>query len=334
MSLVDLAFDDSTQIPYSAVKDTLQIEDDEVESWLVKEITAKLVDCKIDQMNQVVIVSRCTNRVFGPSHWLALRTKLTNWRGNIANVITTIQADKVTKEGTQLMHGDCSFEEGSVYLKVRSARKPKLCPFRLSTDEKTLMWFSGKDGKHLHLSSVRSIIRGHQTLSVYQDNAIVALKRELIFYSTVREGTLNSARSGYPQYVSEEKIACLYEKHLHLRSVTSIIRRHQVRKVQPERESHSFSLIYMTNQAQCSLDLICKNKVQADSWTNSGRQKKNSHLGVKSSWIGEFSSGLEKEKVERDREREREREKDKSKHKEKKNEDVADGRRDEEKIQV
>nr|GFA54646.1 eukaryotic translation initiation factor 3 subunit M-like [Tanacetum cinerariifolium] len=103
MSLVDLASDESTQIPYSVVRDTLQIEDDEVETWVVKAITAKLIDCKIDQMNQVIIVSRCTNRVFGPSQWLALRTKLTNWRGNIANVITTIQADKVKKEGTHLM---------------------------------------------------------------------------------------------------------------------------------------------------------------------------------------------------------------------------------------
>ncbi|GKA90419.1 hypothetical protein Tco_0812289, partial [Tanacetum coccineum] len=111
---------------------------------------------------------------------------------------------------------DCSFEEGSVYLKVRSARKPKLCPFRLSTDEKTLMWFSGKDGKHLHLSSVRSIIRGHQTLSVYQDNAIVALKRERIFYSTVREGTLNSARSGYSRSWIGEFGSDSYTLHAYL----------------------------------------------------------------------------------------------------------------------
>ncbi|GJX34311.1 hypothetical protein Tco_0245868 [Tanacetum coccineum] len=143
----------------------------------------------------------------------------------------------------------------------------------LSTDEKTLMWFSGKDGKYLHLSSVRSIIRWTPDSNFSQDNAIIALKRERIFYSTVREGTLNSARSGYLRYVSEEKIACLYEKHLHLSSVTSIIRGHQVRKVQPERESYSFSLIYMTNQAQCSLDMICKNKVQAVSWTNSGKEQ-------------------------------------------------------------
>nr|GEV43395.1 PH, RCC1 and FYVE domains-containing protein 1 [Tanacetum cinerariifolium] len=94
-----------------------------------------------------------------------------------------------------------ALKKGAYILKYGPRGKPKLCPFRLSTDEKTLMWFSGKDEKHLHLSSVTSIIRGHQT-----------------------------------------------------------------RKVQPERESHSFSLIYMTNQAQCSLDLMCKDKVQADSW--------------------------------------------------------------------
>jgi hypothetical protein len=37
----------------------LQINDDEVELWVVKAITVKLIDCKMDQMNQVVIV-RCT----------------------------------------------------------------------------------------------------------------------------------------------------------------------------------------------------------------------------------------------------------------------------------
>lgn len=33
-----------------------QINDDEVELWVVKAITAKLIDCKMDQMNQVVVV--------------------------------------------------------------------------------------------------------------------------------------------------------------------------------------------------------------------------------------------------------------------------------------
>ncbi|KAI3665813.1 hypothetical protein L6452_44448 [Arctium lappa] len=105
MSMMDLASDESGQIPYRLIKDTLQIEDDEVEPWVVKAITAKLIDCKIDQMNQVIRVSRYTERVFGPRQWQALREKLATWRGSIANVITTIQANKVTEEGTQGMQG-------------------------------------------------------------------------------------------------------------------------------------------------------------------------------------------------------------------------------------
>ncbi|KAI7737200.1 hypothetical protein M8C21_021179 [Ambrosia artemisiifolia] len=105
MSIVDLASNESGLIPYSLIKDTLQIEDEEVEPWVVKAITSKLIDCKIDQMNQAIRVSRCTERVFGPPQWLALREKLATWRGNIANVITTIQANKVTEEGTPAMQG-------------------------------------------------------------------------------------------------------------------------------------------------------------------------------------------------------------------------------------
>lgn len=84
MSLVALGSDETGQIPYSVIKDTLrvsllnlsasgrvafiswltllgltslaQINDDEVEPWVVKAITAKLIDCKLDQMNQLVIV--------------------------------------------------------------------------------------------------------------------------------------------------------------------------------------------------------------------------------------------------------------------------------------
>ncbi|KAK2986306.1 hypothetical protein RJ640_021875 [Escallonia rubra] len=105
MSLVDLGSDISGQVPYALIKDTLQVNDDEVELWVVKAITAKLIDCKIDQMNEVVIVSRSTERVFGLHQWEALRTKLATWRGNITNIINTIQANKVTEDGTQGLQG-------------------------------------------------------------------------------------------------------------------------------------------------------------------------------------------------------------------------------------
>ncbi|KAM1824549.1 hypothetical protein ACFX13_024122 [Malus domestica] len=105
ISLMDLGSDESGRIPYGAIRDTLQINDDEVELWVVKAITAKLMDCKMDQMNQVVIVSRCTERVFGEDHWLTLRTKLATWRGNIANVISTIRANRIADDGSQAVQG-------------------------------------------------------------------------------------------------------------------------------------------------------------------------------------------------------------------------------------
>ncbi|XP_024642034.2 eukaryotic translation initiation factor 3 subunit M isoform X1 [Medicago truncatula] len=154
MSLVDLSADGSGQIPYELIRDTLQINDDEVELWVFKAITAKLIDCKMDQMNQVVLVryvasqflafslaighvdmhlmavaisffvnsilvlkyytqfnasvdmcSHHTDRVFGQHQWQTLRTKLVTWRGNISNVISTIQANKVSEDGSQAAQG-------------------------------------------------------------------------------------------------------------------------------------------------------------------------------------------------------------------------------------
>ncbi|GAB4828663.1 hypothetical protein Ancab_018328 [Ancistrocladus abbreviatus] len=101
MSLVDLASNDSGQIPYALIKETLQINDDEVEYWVINAITAKLLDCKMDQMNQLVILKRCTERIFGQQQWENIRTKLATWRNNVTNVISTIQANKIAEEGSQ-----------------------------------------------------------------------------------------------------------------------------------------------------------------------------------------------------------------------------------------
>ncbi|VAH40674.1 unnamed protein product [Triticum turgidum subsp. durum] len=105
MSLLDLSGHCSGEIPYSAITKALEINDDEVEYWIVKAISSKILDCKVDQLNQLVIVSRHTARVFGMPQWQSLRSKLGVWRGNIASAINTIQANKVTEDGGQGMQG-------------------------------------------------------------------------------------------------------------------------------------------------------------------------------------------------------------------------------------
>ncbi|CAG7881943.1 unnamed protein product [Brassica rapa] len=113
LSLVDLASDESGKIPYTSIKDTLQVvKEEEVELWIVKAITAKLIDCKMDQMNQVVIVRQVASREFGSKQWQSLRTKLATWRDNIGNVISTIESNKVTEEGSQASSASAATIQG------------------------------------------------------------------------------------------------------------------------------------------------------------------------------------------------------------------------------
>lgn len=94
-----------------------------------------------------------------------------------------------------------ALKKGAYLLKYGRRGKPKFCPFRLSNDETVLIWFSGKEEKHLKLSHISRIISGQRT-PIFQR---------------------------YPR---------------------------------PEKEYQSFSLIYNDR----SLDLICKDKDEAEVW--------------------------------------------------------------------
>ncbi|XVE85886.1 hypothetical protein DITRI_Ditri17bG0127600 [Diplodiscus trichospermus] len=94
-----------------------------------------------------------------------------------------------------------ALKKGAYLLKYGRKGKPKFCPFHLSSDESKLIWYSGKEEKHLKLSQVSRIIPGQRT-AIFQR---------------------------YPL---------------------------------PEKEYQSFSLIYSDR----SLDLICKDKDEAEVW--------------------------------------------------------------------
>ncbi|XP_052190619.1 PH, RCC1 and FYVE domains-containing protein 1-like isoform X2 [Diospyros lotus] len=100
------------------------------------------------------------------------------------------QALIVLKRGTQL-------------IKYSRKGKPKFCPFRISPDETTLIWYSNGHERNLKLSSVSRIIPGQRT---------------------------------------------------------AVFRRF----LRPEKEYLSFSLLY--NNGERTLDLICKDKVEAAVW--------------------------------------------------------------------
>ncbi|KAL4600670.1 hypothetical protein ACB092_11G214900 [Castanea dentata] len=56
-----------------------------------------------------------------------------------------------------------ALKKGAQLLKYGRRGKPKFCPFRVANDESVLIWFSGKEEKHLKLSHVSRIIPGQRT---------------------------------------------------------------------------------------------------------------------------------------------------------------------------
>lgn len=64
----------------------LQCPANEVESWILKATSAGLVDCRIDQLSNQVVVTRCTDRVFDINAWKGLQTQLVSWENILDNL--------------------------------------------------------------------------------------------------------------------------------------------------------------------------------------------------------------------------------------------------------
>lgn len=96
-----------------------------------------------------------------------------------------------------------ALKKGAHLLKYGRKGKPRFCPFRLSNDEKTLIWYAGREELQLSLNSVTRIVPGQRTAN--------------------------------------------FQRH-----------------PQPDKEYQSFSLIF--GHEDQSLDLICKDKEQAELW--------------------------------------------------------------------
>ncbi|KAJ6861832.1 hypothetical protein NC651_037785 [Populus alba x Populus x berolinensis] len=100
------------------------------------------------------------------------------------------------------------------------------------------------------------------------EQAILAMKKGAHLLKCGGRGSSNSVRSGFPRY--DEKYLIWYsgqeEKQLRLSLVVKIVTGQRTRQLQPDKENQSFSLIYTNGDRARSLDLICKDKAQADSW--------------------------------------------------------------------
>eukprot|EP00270_Netrium_digitus_P018431 TRINITY_DN6_c0_g1_i1.p1 TRINITY_DN6_c0_g1~~TRINITY_DN6_c0_g1_i1.p1 ORF type:complete len:439 (+),score=138.75 TRINITY_DN6_c0_g1_i1:50-1318(+) len=95
MSLASLAAESQTgEVRYATVRDMLKIEEDDVEVWVVRAIAAKLLEGRMNELRQVILVNRCSHRVFGPAQWRDLKERLQHWKEGIINIQRVVQTAK------------------------------------------------------------------------------------------------------------------------------------------------------------------------------------------------------------------------------------------------
>lgn len=85
---------DAQELSYATIAAALQIEDSQVEDWVIRAISSGLVDAKINQLKSNVAVYRSTQRMFTREEWQPLSERINIWKENIGDLLTNLRATR------------------------------------------------------------------------------------------------------------------------------------------------------------------------------------------------------------------------------------------------
>merc|ERR1719416_351774 len=94
LSLVSLA-GEHEEVPYSAIASTLNVDENEVERWVIGAVSSGLMEAKMDQLRRVVLVERCAVRQFG------LKVRLDKWKSNVKGVLDALEKSGASVDGVE-----------------------------------------------------------------------------------------------------------------------------------------------------------------------------------------------------------------------------------------
>lgn len=90
LSFMQLA-ENRSEISFHEIQQAMQLQEGQVEGFIIDVIKTKLVKAKMNQGEQVVNVSSTMHRTFGPGHWQQLHSTLNLWKANLATVRDQMQ---------------------------------------------------------------------------------------------------------------------------------------------------------------------------------------------------------------------------------------------------
>ncbi|KAK0159699.1 hypothetical protein PV327_010787 [Microctonus hyperodae] len=98
------------EMTFETIQNELQIEEDDVESFIIDVLKTKLVRARMDQAGGKVLISSTMHRTFGRPQWLQLRDLLAAWKTNLSGVqegmktVATAQLDLAIKAKSPIAH--------------------------------------------------------------------------------------------------------------------------------------------------------------------------------------------------------------------------------------
>jgi len=85
------------QVAYAALAKALQVDETEVENFVINAIADGTIDARIDQLRRSITVSRGVQRQFSRAQWVELGEKLESWRSNIKLLMQALDSVKDQK---------------------------------------------------------------------------------------------------------------------------------------------------------------------------------------------------------------------------------------------
>lgn len=84
----------SNQVPYGSIAKALQVDESEVESYVVSAISEDIIDARLDQLRRAVLVTRTVQRQFTKAQWAQLADTLQTWKTNVRSILASIETVK------------------------------------------------------------------------------------------------------------------------------------------------------------------------------------------------------------------------------------------------
>jgi len=85
------------ELTFDEIQKEMQIDADDVESFIIEAVRTKMIRCKIDHLGRKVLIDSMAQRTFTKQHWQLLKEKLEAWRANLTminNNLGTLMATK------------------------------------------------------------------------------------------------------------------------------------------------------------------------------------------------------------------------------------------------